>query len=471
MTEYGEFSQKLRAFITDAAGLNDHGMLIRADALWQRRTGKQVTDAAFRLVSGTCRKEFITLWELFDERDLCRECIRRMAEVASSIRERTNYHAIASVTPTCKYLIQEMHSQIGGRVDPAAADLKLERDEVDLHYFGPHPVQSLEIEAFQDLTGQRVLIVTDVFASGSLVFDLVRAIKQLGGQLAGVLCVIMTNAPLSEKVDENGKIDLAAINRDLPDNAKFPSDLPIYCLTTYPIQDLKDGELNNERLIDIDPLTLLPEEPEAESANLPFGFAAMFRHLENAKAIGIDYYFMDQRRFIAAVRLPRLLSIEPGTDGLRGTGAEIWERIASNIKFDHQTLVVAPVTAIDIRFNDFIVDHLRASRAFGRPWKALLIPRRDTVGGSYYDYFPPPHGVELLSGRTVVLTVASVHTSEKLRNLVTILVRHNVKKITVLCLLNRMGRQTAEFIGSIQHFVRRRRIPVHCSLRPARVAQ
>src|SRR5262249_506004 len=147
-----------------------------------------------------------------------------------------------SVTPTCKYLIQEMHSLIAGRMDANDSRLSVERDEVDLHYFGPHPVQSLEIDTFQDLTGQRVLIVTDVFASGALAFDLVRAIKQLGGQLAGVLCVIMTNARLCEKVDENGKIDLAAINRDLPENEKYPNDLPIYCLTTFPIPDLKDGE-------------------------------------------------------------------------------------------------------------------------------------------------------------------------------------------------------------------------------------
>ncbi len=137
-------------------------------------------------------------------------------------------------------------------------------------------------------------------------------------------------------------------------------------------------------------------------------------------------------------------------------GETIWTRVRAKLQRlggevdwfsdPRQAVVVTTYGREDMQFQTFFqrwsaINNIRVEMAF--------IPRSDSIE-SDFPYFLPHDVRTRLEGRSVLLLLSSMHTSEKLRKLVSLLAQSGVARITVLCLLNRMGKRTVDFVSRIE---------------------
>lgn len=428
---------------------NGPGMLLNADKVWESKTG-QVTDrAVFKLHSDRLQKEFVTLWELFDEPQDFERCVSELAEAAKEIRQQTPFTSIITCTPTARHITDHLHSKIEG-----------DREKVDVQYLWHHPFFTLDgkpLSGFDNNEG--VLIVTDVVATGNLAAQMAEMVERLGGNPVAILAVVLVDADL-------------AIDRRIPYQSIKPTDkgsekteyLPLRALASYPINGIApenvDKSFDRDKILSIDPRTVLPKDPDP--ARL-FDFQAKFDEYEmleqfdGANALQYGFFAADGSKFTIAVNFDRVLS-PPSANGSGDNLPDLlWEKVWREVSdcFRPSTAgtwptLVTTFDAEDLHFKDFIEQRLRA---LGKRFEKAYISKHDASEWAS-GYFVLPQHAQKLADRRVILALASVHSSEKLRNLASLLASYSAASINVVCLLNRMGTATRNFMLRIENLLR-----------------
>jgi orotate phosphoribosyltransferase len=415
-SEFAAYADKLRALIEKP----ESRMLLKASEYGP--VGERKADAAFQLTSGAFLTEFITLWELFDHRREFKEFIAKFAEKAQEIHQENPYAAIVTATATSKHILEHAHALIEG-----------DRYKISVHYLGDYPFLDAENRKLLDFRGENVLIVTDVIATGSLVAKMAEIVEEVAGRPIGVLCAALIGPEL---IDNNSILEFG--QGQAPERPK--KQLRIHSLTTRRVHSFKvNGGPPPSLIFKIDAVTILPED----KLLLPNGFypkfddVTMFAHFESAKAIDFDFYTMDDRRLTTAIRIKPLLDT---------CGPAIWAAIEPKVR-DAETLVTT-FQRDDVLFKEFVEDRFPTSHP-----SFVFIPKRNSLE-SPNSYFLLPTQLEQITGKRIVLLLAQIFTSERLRNIVSLLVSNGAESISVICLLNRMGMYTSSFISRLERLVR-----------------
>lgn len=375
----------------------------------------------FRRVSGGYQRHFVTLWPLFEKLLCFDDLMDHLAEHARRLRNQseTYFSTIVTCTATGHHLLEHLQPRIETSKSP-----------VEATYLGPYPYHALTQlpeNAFKDKT---VLILTDVVASMTLVKNIASVVHRLGGDVSAVLSVVTTLSG-DQRVEE--KLEYA------PDcTAQIET---FCCFDVQRVNELPSGF----KSVDIDPETILPREEvnsdvgywlEREPrAFKPFDFATTLRHFDESQALRIGIFEANHRYFTAGIRLPKLFE---------RFGSEIWERIKPALT--DQDLLVTTTDRDDLRFLDFVQKWGESEHP---GLQQLLIPRYDSLQFDF-PYFLPPSARQALNGKRILLLIHSAQISEKLRRLVSLLAQSPVKSVDVVCLLNRMGDYSADFVARIK---------------------
>jgi orotate phosphoribosyltransferase len=390
----------------------------------------------FETSSGRFHDEFITLWELFDERDLFSACIDQLAALARRVRVEKGYTTIVTSTATAKHLVEYVHARI------ESAD-----DRITLRYLGPYPFLGSGNREVINFNGEKVLIIADVIDSGTVVKNLAKAVRDLNGLPVAALCLVLVNEGHIGRMNDQGEV-LLPIETDAEEDEKY---LRVHSLSDYPIAEVaapeeatqsKDAAADRWELIKIDPESLLPILPPPRTPGIApaIDAVAMYRQLEEADAIAFDFFVTEAGFLTTAVRFEKLF--RPSADA-------IWAAVRRHFQAGEEhgpPLVVSTYDWGDVQFKEFVEDRLTAE---GRRLPVILAGRRDSG-----EYFILDHYHDRLFEQRVVLLLSSVQSGEKVRHLATLLAGLQVREIRVVCLLNRMGRQTAESIRRTQILLR-----------------
>ena len=297
-----------------------------------------------------------------------------------------------------------------------------------LHYLDHYPFLGAESKQLLDFEDERVLIVTDVMATGVVSKDLACFIEDMGGETVAILCAVLTDETMIQQ--QNGGPPVLEYGRK-------PTKVLVHSLTDYEIP-AADA---TGRIIKIDAATALPEHSAAHGSRFTplFEPQEMFNHFESSEAISFDFYQQGNRRFTTGIRVRKLLA---------GQGDAIWQKIQHC--FEKNSTIVTTFDRADMWFKNFVEDRLRANNV--EP-KTVFIPRPESI--EVPDCYSLVDNNEFwLKKSPVVLLLSSVHTSENLRNLVSLLASASVSSITVICLFNRMGPQTENFVSRIEAILR-----------------
>ena len=403
----------------------------------------EIPGAAFHLTSGRYRRQFISIWELFDHPVEFDECIGMLVERAAMIRRKIGaFNMIVTCTHTSREMVRHMRPQLGRMLD----------NDIEVSEFGHYPHDSpdqLELHAFRS---RRVLIFTDVMASGSLVRDMALRVTRTGGDVIGVLAVVLSDAALVKDLDSQG-----VVNTDLKLGVDGIADIvPIHALTSVEIKELEEGDFDPSKLRKIDFVSVFPEAPpeDEQGGNGPNGQSAwpsdeliragftreeMMVHFLETDALIHGHFASDSRLFTLGVRINRLLDSPHASD-------EIWKRIRQDCPADH--VLVCTFKKNDLLFTRFVQQRLREEGA-EVPFYVLKRELGD-FPHLHQALYPHTHRVR---GRSVVLLRATATTSEELRSIAALLAAENVTSITVICLVNRMGKYTVSFVRRVKELM------------------
>jgi hypoxanthine-guanine phosphoribosyltransferase len=494
------YRERLRELINDP----HFGVLLHADRWWRERRSRQENGsprAAFKLGSSErFQKEFITLWELFDHATEFQECLNQLAQEVRWIRGKYPFSTIVTSTATSRHILERLHPLI-----------ETPEDKIRLEFLHRYPFLARDRQSVLSFQGQKVLIFTDVVASGSLVHDLATVVYHLGGEVKAVLCVVLAGKEFTEQIPLNARpireqppkialrlasppLDtdpipiLSADGTPILDGRDAPlSEVPLFSLTDRELGELGPKEYSESQTITIDLESVYPEElPQGVDGIRPrFGIAHLYEHLEQAKALLFDFFEFEGSHFTTGIRVPDLLS---------RFGGEIWGQIehefdpvveaccdsgsaapsAANCHEPHRSTdlseparprfaLVSTFRAGDAEFRSCVEQSLRGairqaaartnSAADFSPLTSIYVNVRELPEGTDYMLFPQGSDDEL-RGRHVYLLLASVGASQTLQDLVALLAASAVNSITVVVLINRMGLRTQNFVARIRKLVR-----------------
>ncbi len=417
MTNWDNYRKELRNIITNSST----GILISADHYSgdEPVSAKGAGEYYFQLSSGKLRKEFISIWELFDERQSFRECMEKLAEKALEIRRNVPYKIVVTCTDTAKELINHIQPVI-----------EIEQDIVVSHFghypslaeIGPNP--SLFLDA-------SVLILTDVVASGKLVRMLIEILNKLGAKVAAVLAVVLTNQDMINKFESTG---------EHPTLSAGDSEVILHSLTHYAIPDESPDRVDPQKIVKVDHISIFPQEPLRKLTvhQSIFSNEEMYRHFIEANALDFGCFIAEDKYYTLAIRMSNLLS---------NKGKEIWSKIRFDV--DDDTVIVCTYKKEELRFLDYVLAQLGSEGLKNVPY---VILKRDTNDSPQLAYTLYPSTMDL-KGKKVILLRTTVSTSEELKNIVALLTVEAVKSIKVICLINRLGVYTTEFIRRIEQLL------------------
>lgn len=440
-----DYRIELRAAIeerehTESGERRRYGMLLNADEYWRRGGDESEGRAAFKLrASGRCQKEYVTLWEIFDHTSLLAKCKTMLTVKVKEIRRANPFTTIVSCSPPGKYLLQAIHTDIEKpEVSLGTDSAGLREEKVSIHHVGQ---QSHDLDdSLEALTGERVLILTDVVASGSLVAYIAKLIEDLGGEPIAVLAVVLTDPDMIAEEKRTGEPPARPLGNG--GRTHGPAELFIHNLTHYPIPIIGEDEYDKNKILQIDPSTMLPEEGPADRLKKPlFGMAEMFTHFQESNALAFDFFRLDAQRFTTGIRIPLLLE---------KFGDVIWAKISPLIKKDD--LIVSTYNRTDLLLKDFLIDRLARRGKRHRAQNCVLLPLKEAI--SSYSYFAPPSHAHLLHNKVAVVVLTTAQEAEQLRNIASLLASHEVKGIKIICLLNRMGPHAADFVSRVRALLR-----------------
>jgi orotate phosphoribosyltransferase len=404
----------------------ERGMLLDAGEVWQRHRARTSDQVLFLTSSGRYHRQFVSLWELFDQRDLLNQCVDRMAEIARQVRDEKGYTTIVTSTLVAKHLVERVHALI------ESADYRL-----TVRHLGPYPFLAAGNRSVMSFANEKVLIVADVMDSGNVVGNLAKAVRDLGGTPVAALCLVLVNAEHVSSRDEASTFPLAI-------GPGSEDILRVHSLSDCTLEDVPQEQIDPRAVqeIKLDPETLLPLVPLPASSSIPpaIDAATMYNQLEASGSIAFDFFRTEAGVLTTAIRFDKLFA---------GAGKAIWRAIRSHFEQPDgfkPPMVLTTFDSGDTAFKDFVADWLRREKK-KRPF--LFAGRRDDG-----EYFILDRDREPLEEQTVVLLLSSLQTGQKVKDLATLLASRRVREIRVVCLVNRMGRQARAFLGSIRQLMR-----------------
>lgn len=415
-------------------------MIINADEEWQSKNRQDSAGmAGFKLQNGEVVKEFVTIWELFDHREEFHKCIEMLAGKAEEIYGRLRFTKIISASPTARELAEYLFD---------ALKRKLPEQELSVTHLGNYQRAALPHGPSLNFKDEYVLLLADVVNRGYLIDTMAEIVEKGGGRVAAVLAVLLTN----EQWIARQRGSRPVLRQFARSNAR------LYNLTDYAIRSLRPGEYDESKVIPIDYNNVLPERRNFVSTHYApaFHVRTMFKHLEAAEAVDFGFYELNDARLTSAFILPRLLE-DYEQDIWRHIRPQVIEaakrsrEVADGTGQSGELLLVTTYNRKDLLFKDYIQDRLAEE---GYQTTTAITLKRGVTDTPYLNLTLGVGGTDV-RGKEVVLVLATLSSQEKLRNIVSLLVDGQVKKIIVLCLLNRMGPFTTNFIRVIERFTKR----------------
>lgn len=433
--------QRYREVLNSFVASSQSRMVINADQEWYSKHKQDSGGmAGFKLQNGEVVKEFVTIWELFDHREEFRQCIDMLAAKAREIWRRIRFTKIVSASPTARELAEYLFHVLRS---------EMPEQELTVSHIGNYPRAALPHNSSFNFKDEPVLILTDVVNRGHLISTIAEIIEKSGGRVASVLSVLLTHQPWIEQQ-----------MRGEPLLLKFgPAPARLHNLGHYAIRSLEPHEYDESKVIPIDYNNVLPERRSVTRTHYApaVELQSMFDQLEVAEAVDFGFYELNDAHLTSAFIFPRLLGRYE---------QDIWRHISptvieaarqsrgqgdANDPRGGELLLVTTYNRKDLLFKNFIQDRL-AEEGYGTTTAITL--KRGVTDTPHLNLTLGAGGMDV-KGKEVVLALATLSTHEKLRNIVSLLVDGQVRKIIVICLLNRMGPFTTNFIRAIERFTKR----------------
>lgn len=417
-----KFAQEFSDFLES----DESGMVIDAKSFFKEAVPEEEEheQIVFRLGNGKLVRRLVSIWELFDHHDWFQRCVQQLAVRLISIQDKKRFSLLITSSPVMEELSRHV--------------LPIVQNS------GHEPIRSKKIDALsmesfsiRDELGrpsESGVVLADVIDNGDSIVEIAVLANRKRVGIVGALSLVVTGEELLKEEPLEGCYSLPS---------RIGSRIPVHTLATFPIPAVRDPK--GSRVVRVDPFTLRPRaihKPEPTYQPLVELDAAL-KYVESADCLQAGFQRAGNQRFSYSVEIPLLLKSQE---------KEIWEAIQmtpakeANLESLDQVVIATSNRYSDLCFRDFFQKKLE-QRGLDARCLVALIPD----GGSQNS--PALIGSSVkqdIEGSTVILLIATLTTSERLRALVALLYEQRVGNIVVLNLINRMSNYTTRFIGSIE---------------------
>lgn len=422
------YSERLAALVKDP----DNNILLDANEFYDEQGQKYRKNGnfLFELPSGQdFQRKLITLWALFERFDDFNECIDQLAERALDIKNTKiegkkrglDFDTIIGCTATTKHILKYLKIKLWEK-----------GFKVQTHYLGPYPHGGINLDQKSEIEGRRILVLTDVITSGNLVRNLVRSVNDMGGKAVGALSVIVDGKHILDESTDDGRSEI------IDHRHKEEKSIPVFYLAGIPVESHKVALKKEFNIRKVDPDLILPnlydftKQPSDSIGHLK----KIVADFQEANCLRFNFFQEDNRYFLTSVNKKRLYEYR---------GVEIWNEIKAFFPGD-KSLLVAPCTKSNVDFLTFVQSNLKKNH---KTATRLIPPKESAYSIPFTQHlslpFPDPKEYE-----NAVLLLASAQTGERLYSIATLIASYGYSKITVICLVNRMGSETEEFVSRVR---------------------
>ncbi len=403
---------------------------------------------AFELSSGRIQEEFVTSWELYDEPEELKICVDALAAEVVKLLQIEAFSSLVTCTATSRHLVEYIQSRLA-----ASASSEI----VAIHFLTPEMTLDIDTGAVPNLRNQRVLIVTDVVASMTLVDELANAVIRFGGEVAGAIATVY----VGDRSVSPSMIEIPIRPKDpvpvMPRHARFrvvraqsKGKISLYALAHYPIKAIPHDKYDRDERFQVDPSTILPVQQEQlgkKSDPLFDNLGDMIERLDGADALRFGLYRSYGRIVTAALRFSRVIHESSSiAEEIRQRIRAYLDRSESITRTPEERAMLRVVTTHrqdDVDFADFVQGIIGVCDA-----QRVHLPRREGTR-SPNPFVVMDQKVGHLRGCNVLLVLAAVDTSDHLRAMVSLLTSAGARSVQVLCLLSRMRFYSTNFLSRI----------------------
>lgn len=421
------------------------------------RTGRGA-GAVFETIAGELQSDYLTIWRLFDCPDARQHVWSPLARLVRNVRGRYHFDAILTATVTGAELLNRIREEVE------------EDGPIAVHVVPSAVVGSQQPE--EPVAGLACLLLTDVVASGRQLADLVAFARRHGGTPVAVVAIATTwgEAPKRQGwfwVDTTKSPPTFVTERVPGDDVRWNITVPVFA--GYHHQQGQVADAGGRARIPIDPATIYPAD-RVELENPPLcELATTIEHLERAEALGVGWYLAEGSLVFGAVRVAKLLAEPHVRADLRGRLKVRLQEVTGARGGAPRPVLVTPLT----RASEALASLMEETLAPVEPCRVSL-GHRDSVDMPYFTdveqlgrvraALDAPKGAPPMTGARVILAFGALNQASRLESVVSLLLSQGAAEIHVVCLLNRMGLYTTNFVGRVRSLFVRVGTPAQFSL-------
>jgi orotate phosphoribosyltransferase len=375
--------------------------------------GPSNAKAYYRLVSGRAQEYFLSIWELLDNATIVKQLSEALASRIQALFavQATTFSAIAVSTPTERALLGILLPEL------VLNGLQFETIDVSTPWR-----RTSNNRSRVNLTAGRVLILTDVIASGRALRQTARELRARGRNPIAALAVIVTGPKLLREA----QLRLGGESPPIALHWLVAVETPSI------VRNQEPGE------IPIDPFRIFPAGSDAHREAPSCPAPTMYRILEEADALDFGLFQTPWYHTQTAIRIDRLL-----------THQEFIKAVA-----DLLSLSSSPKTVV-VTLQDTAEWALRKHFEQVLPGKQWIsLPHQVSPEGLETFFLLPSHEMTLTGRRDALVLLSAVQRADRVRDIVTLLAAVGVEKITVVVIADKMPTRTAGFTTRLRYLER-----------------
>ena len=406
--------------------------------LKENQTLMTFEEGPFRTSSGVVLDRFYSIWPIIDDVNKFEEFSKVVAAELSKICSQLRANMVVGCSRTIQNTFEGVRPYIS--------------DKIELRYLGTHPLQYEYKSLRKGIRGRKVVVITDVLASGTMLRETIRLLKSHGAQTQGSLALlhVAPNEGQRSFLDRNVRAvtkfeNYSGTPRQPDDSEGFGPAINCRTYLTVPTGSPSDSR---DIPADIDVEAVFPigraaTQNGAHDFIKDGAYSPIIGPIEevakrNASILVSGQYEKNSKLFSIYVDIDRLISefskelvssFHSILNGLSGPGVP---------------LVVTTPTSENRTLIRYLADNSPAHQLRS---KLLLFFRTDDLEASFpYTLIDETESIE---DRDIVIVLSTVQSSDTIRALSAHLSLSGARSISILAIIDRMTIASSVFLARV----------------------
>lgn len=392
----------------------------------------------FRTSSGVILDRFYSIWPIIDDVNKFEEFAEVVADEMSSICSQLRANMVVGCSRTIQNTFEGVRPYIS--------------EKIELRYLGTHPLQYEYRSLRKGIRGRKVIVLTDVLASGTMLRETIRLLKSHGAQVQGSLAFLHAASNDDQRSFLDERVKAISEFHDHAGTVRRPDDtensVPVIPCKTYLTIPTGSSINSKENPTEIDVEAVFPigrasTQNGAQDFTEDGAYNPIIGPIEevtkrNSSILVSGQYEKNSKLFSIYVDIDLLISefskelVSSFHSILDGLGGQSVPLVVTTPTTENRTLI------------RYLADNSPEHKIRS---KLLLFFRTDDLEASFpYTLIDETENIE---DRDIVIVLSTVQSSDTIRALSAHLSLSGARSISILAVIDRMTIASSVFLARV----------------------